>query len=268
MTPAPPITLVPINLHNPPEHAELQAQRRLCGWDYSDAALLKWRQKQDAGLKNFFWITSPKAVADKSPQTDSPDADTATDPETGAVRAGHISLDAYADPPDLELARADRSILTIQTFFVRSEYRSLGLGRAAMDLVETMAGQEPYGSPRCEYVTVTSTSKRYYYNETAGPDGTGLWALLGREVPRVCAVDWYERRGYVRWKSEKRWSDVSLDGEKVDLVADFLRKPVPRGVVEEAKTRRTGGKWWWLLPLSGAILGIVWWRKFNMTSRV
>ncbi|KAG2420924.1 hypothetical protein HFD88_000538 [Aspergillus terreus] len=253
-TPAKP-TLIPINLHNPPEHAELQAQRRICGWDYTDAALLAWRQKQDAGLKSFFWITIPAALADTSPQAGS------TDPETGAVRAGHISLDAYADPPDPELARADRSILTIQTFFVRPEYRSLGLGRAAMDLVETMAGQEPYGSPRCQYVAVTSMSKRYYYDETAGPDGTGLWALLGREVPRVCAVDWYERRGYVRWKSEKRWTDVSPEGKEVTLVADFLRKPV-RAASESSR------QWWWLLPLSGAILGMIWWRKINMTARV
>ncbi|KAL4893825.1 hypothetical protein BDV59DRAFT_24395 [Aspergillus ambiguus] len=202
-------TLVPINLHHPGEYVELQGQRRTCGWDYTDRALLNWRQKQEAGLKSFFWIAIP-----------------GDDEAASVIRAGHISLDAYADPPDPELAQADRSILTIQTFFIRPEFRALGLGRAAMDMAEAMAGREPYGSPRCKYVAVTTMSKRYFYDATAGVEGTGLWESLGTEMPRVRAVDWYERRGYVRWKSEARWADVARDGTEIKLVADFLRKPL------------------------------------------
>jgi hypothetical protein len=193
-----PCTLTPINLHNPPEYTELQHQRQKCGWDSEDSSLLAWRAKQDANLKSFFWITIP------SP----------TDPDS-CIRAGHISLDAYAEPPDLELANPDRSVLTIQTFFILPEYRG-GLGRRAMDLVEALAAQEP----RCKYVTLNALSKKYFYEES------WFWDKLERERPSVCAVEWYERRGYVWWKSEPRYREPRLYGGEVIVWADFLRKPL------------------------------------------
>ncbi|KAE8147041.1 hypothetical protein BDV25DRAFT_169432 [Aspergillus avenaceus] len=197
-------TLHPINLHNPTEFTELQRQRHKCGWLYDNAALETWRSKQDARLKSFFWIIIPSNTG--------PDH----------IRAGHISLDSYTDPPDLELASSDRSALTIQTFFILPEYRGDGLGRKAMDLVEALATQEPYGSRECEYVTMTSMSKKYYYSEEV--EWRGIWERLVRERPVVCPVDWYERRGYVRWKSEPRFREVDVDGEEVVIVADFLRR--------------------------------------------
>ncbi|KAE8372961.1 hypothetical protein BDV26DRAFT_273022 [Aspergillus bertholletiae] len=201
ITPEEPCVLMPINLHNPAEFAELKQQRRQCGWDFEDASLLAWRDKQDAKLKSFFWITVP------SPSTG---------PDATRIRAGHISLDSYASPPDPELAMADRSVLILQTFFIDPQYRG-GLGRKAMDIVEAMAGKEPYGSPQCKYLTLTSLSKRYFYEEA------DRWAKWNNERPAICTSEWYERRGYVMWKSEPRYRG---EGGEVDIWADFLRKPL------------------------------------------
>ncbi|KAE8392483.1 hypothetical protein BDV23DRAFT_192594 [Aspergillus alliaceus] len=203
-TPEEPCTLVPINLHNAAEYTELQIQRQKCGWDFEDAKLVEWREKQDAKLKSFFWITIPPLPTDSS---------------ATRIRAGHISLDSYASPPDPELAMADRSCLTVQTFFILPQYRG-GLGRKAMDLVEALATKEPYGSPQCKYLTLNAISKRYFYEES------DFWNKLDRVRPEVCTVEWYERRGYVYWKSEPRYRERRLDGDEAMVYSDFLRKPL------------------------------------------
>ncbi|KAE8351136.1 hypothetical protein BDV28DRAFT_159000 [Aspergillus coremiiformis] len=200
-----PCTLIPINLHNSTEFAELKHQRQKCGWDYEDTNLLAWRDKQDANLKSFFWITIPSS----------------TESDARRTRAGHISLDSYANPPDPELAMADRSVLTIQTFFILPEYRG-GLGRRAMDLVEVLAAEEPYGSPQCKYLTLNTISKRYFYEES------GFWNKLDRVRPQVCTAEWYERRGYVCWKSESRYREPRLEGDEAIVYSDLMRKPLLR----------------------------------------
>lgn len=206
-------TLVPINLDNPSEFTELQRQRIICGWNHSDADIRKWREKQREGLKSFFWITLPAAAS-------STGSTTTTEP----VRAGHISLDSYCDPPDPELARSDKTIMTIQNFFILPEYRGSGLGRQAMDLVESMATKEPFGSPQCKFITVNTLSKRYFYDE--GPEWKGTLKDLAREPPAFSNQEWYERRGYVQWKEEPRYEERTRDGSVVVLVASFLRKAV------------------------------------------
>ncbi|OOF98304.1 hypothetical protein ASPCADRAFT_205555 [Aspergillus carbonarius ITEM 5010] len=204
-------TLTPINLHNPPEYTLLLHHRTICGWHATDNALLSWREKQDTSLKSFFWITIPN-----------PDPSESASP----IHAGHISLDSYADPPDSDLARADKTVLTIQTFFILPEYRATGLGRVAMALVEELATKEPYGSPRCEYLTVNTTSKGYFVDGAEGKrKEMERIRRDGREGFPV--VLWYERLGYVWWKTEERYKYKDGDsGEEVWIEADFLRKRV------------------------------------------
>ncbi|PYI00867.1 hypothetical protein BO78DRAFT_401757 [Aspergillus sclerotiicarbonarius CBS 121057] len=209
-------TLTPINLHNPTEYTHLQHHRTLCGWDFTDEALLSWREKQAAGLKSFFWITIPNP----NPNQNDHDAESTSE----AIRAGHISLDSYADPPDPELAHPDRSILTIQTFFILPEYRAGGLGRQAMALVEELATKAPFGSPACKYITVNTTSKGYYVDE-------GKMAVMERIRGKggFPVVLWYERLGYMWWKTEPRYKyrESGMVGEEeVWIEADFLRKRV------------------------------------------
>ncbi|KAF7585698.1 hypothetical protein BBP40_010259, partial [Aspergillus hancockii] len=146
--PTPPsnCTLIPINLNDQTQYTEMLRQRQICGWSQTPSTLDSWRQKQAQGLKSFFWITITTTYGDSNSNSTQP------------IRAGHISLDAYSDLQEHEhhLARADKSLLTIQAFFLLPEYRASGLGRRAMQLVEELAVTEPYGSPDCRGIALTA----------------------------------------------------------------------------------------------------------------
>ncbi|PYH85571.1 hypothetical protein BO82DRAFT_350900 [Aspergillus uvarum CBS 121591] len=205
--PLPPCTLEPINLNDPAQHTELQRQRTLCGWDHHPTTLAQWQAKQSEGLKNFFWVVIP------SPNPNS---------QRNTIRAGHISLDAYSDPPDPDLARADRSILALQTFFLLPEYRSAGVGRHALQLIEEQAAREP----ACKCIALTALSKKYLYQE--GREWRGIWARMDQPVPAFSIQEWYEKAGYVGWKEEPRYEERSVDGEVIWLWEVFMRKEVRR----------------------------------------
>ncbi|KAL4940201.1 hypothetical protein BDV06DRAFT_24394 [Aspergillus oleicola] len=190
-------TLVPINLNDPIEAEMLRQQRTLCGWGNTPEAFALFHKKQQAGLKSFFWITTLG-------ENEEP------------IRAGHISLDAYAEPEDNDLANAEKTNLTIQHFFIMPSYRSGGLGRSAMKQVEALATRKPYGSPNCEYITLNCMSKKHYYDEYLGP--------IIRKVMPICNQEWYERQGYVAWKEEPRYEDTLPDKSVFVFNAAFLRK--------------------------------------------
>jgi ribosomal protein S18 acetylase RimI-like enzyme len=197
-------TFVPINLTDPSELEELRQQRLVCGWDNTPDTFEFWRKKQEAGLKSFFWITT----------------NANTDSEQTPVRAGHISLDAYAEPADWDLANADKTNLTIQNFFILPRYRSKGLGRTAMRKIEALATEEPYGSANCEYITLTCLSKKQYYDEVLGQRAMA-------DMP-ICNQEWYEKQGYVAWKEEPRYEDILPDQTRFVWDAAFMRKKVNR----------------------------------------
>ncbi|RAL07254.1 uncharacterized protein BO97DRAFT_446989 [Aspergillus homomorphus CBS 101889] len=226
MTP-PPCQLRPINLHDPSDFTEMQRQRQICGWDHEAPKIESWRNKQDEGLKGFYWVCIPDPSSGSSSSSSSSSSIATTSSST--IRAGHISLDAYSDPPDADLARADRSVLTVQTLFILPEYRGLGLGRRAMDLVEEKARTQ---EPKCRYLALTTLSERHFVDES--PEGTGVWARTGSAPPRMgCNQWWYARRGYVFWKEEPRWTDKGLDGSEVAFYAAFMRMDVRAGVEGE-----------------------------------
>ncbi|PYI22356.1 hypothetical protein BO86DRAFT_395841 [Aspergillus japonicus CBS 114.51] len=213
------ITLTPINLHHPADYAALQHQRTVCGWDQTDEALLAWRAQQDAGLKSFFWIDIVPAPTSTSSSNSSVNNNSSNHqtPTAEPIHAGHISLDAYAHPPDRDLATADRTNLTIQSFFILPEHRQGGLGRRAMALVEARARRDP----RCRYVTLNAVSKAYYADPVRR-----RWIERIRGEGGLPVAEWYERMGYVRWKTEPRYTDWTPEGEKVVIEADFMRKLV------------------------------------------
>ncbi|EED19823.1 conserved hypothetical protein [Talaromyces stipitatus ATCC 10500] len=224
--------------NDPVQHAEFKRQREICGWDYLDEDLQAFKEKQKKKLKSLFWIMiqlkaqaiGKKENSDSLPESntliqDATRGDTAgSSPSAGlfTVRAGHISLDSYADPPDPELALEDRSILTVQTFFILPEYRTGGVGRAAMDLVEVLATKEPYGGPRCHTLTLTTASKKYL--EIDEPEWKGIWKKFGMDIPKFSAQIWYEKLGYVYWKEEPRYRSPTLDGSTLVVIASFMRK--------------------------------------------
>lgn len=197
--------LEPISLHDADQFAEIQRQRLICGWHYDEETLQKWKAKQQDGLKNLFWIIFHNFNNRNSP-----------------IRAGHISLDAYCDPPELDIARGDKSVLTISSFFILPEYRAYGLGRRAMSLIEEMAIREPYGSTNCRSIALTALSKRYIYEE--GPEWRGMWERIGSSMPSFSIQEWYEKIGYVSWKEEPLYEEKTLDGGVITLWEAFMRK--------------------------------------------
>ncbi|KAJ5115400.1 hypothetical protein NUU61_001159 [Penicillium alfredii] len=203
-SPASQCHLDPVNFDDEEQFTELQRQRLACGWDHDSRILQKWKQKQQENLKSLFWIAVPSTSTEKS---------------NTAIRAGHIALDAYCDPLD-----PDPAAQTSPSFFILPEYRSHGLGRRAMQLVEGLAVREPYGSPRCRVVALTALSKRYLYDE--GPEWRGLWARIGEAMPSFSIQEWYENLGYSSWKEEVLYEVTTLDGQVIRLWEAFMRKEV------------------------------------------
>lgn len=204
--------LVPMDLSSEDHFAELERQRIICGWYKDQQTLQNWKRKQQEGLKNLFWITVPDL------QT----------PDGVPIHVGHISLDAYCDPPELDLARPDKSRLAISTFFILPEYRSLRLGRQAVRLIEQMAVVEPYGSSRCEFIALMAQSKRHIYDE--GPEWKGVWARLGMSPPAFSIQEWYEKLGYVTWKEGPLYKETALDGQVIDLWEALMQKDLKSGI--------------------------------------
>ncbi|EEA27371.1 conserved hypothetical protein [Talaromyces marneffei ATCC 18224] len=215
------LSLVPINLNDSAQHAEFKQQRVVCGWDYSDEALQMFIENQEKRLKSLFWIMIQQKVQANGKQENAGNA-VSPSPTLFTIRAGHISLDSYTEPADPEIALEDRSIMTVQTFFILPEYRTGGVGRAAMDLVEVLVMQEPYGSPHCHTLALTTVSKKHIEIDT--PGWRGIWKKCGLDVPPFSNEIWYEKLGYVYWKEEPRYSAVGLDGSPLHIIASFMRK--------------------------------------------
>lgn len=215
MTPSPKCTrchLLPVNFASDDDVQELRRQRRLCGWNFDDDTFARWRDEMDAKLKGLFWVTIPDG--DKS--------------SSRIIRTGHISLDSTTHPPDLELANPDKSTLTISTFFILPEYRSLGVGRAAMDILEQYARQEPYGAPHCSSIAINTLSREYSEDPEKAKEVASMMDQEGRkiEVPEKgrSNEDWYAKRGYVKWKQQPQYSVVMPDGRLYQLIAVYMRK--------------------------------------------
>jgi ribosomal protein S18 acetylase RimI-like enzyme len=186
-----------IDLHKQQEVDTLIVQRKICGWNFSQEIIAKWGDSVDKKLKTMFWIV----LHDKD-----------------ATKAGHISLASKAEPHDPDLAKEDRSVMTISNFFILPQHRSGGIGRKVMDLMEDMATKEPYGSPKCKAIALDTISYKYY-------DHTHTYWHYLKEYLEVQPSNqlWYERRGYVEFKVIPRYPN-QIDGVDIMLDAAFLRK--------------------------------------------
>jgi GNAT superfamily N-acetyltransferase len=205
--------LEPVNFHNPVEFDELHRQRVICGWYLEPAILEKWREMADEQTKSMFWILPPRLAG----TTPSP-----------ARFVGHIAFQSISnsDTPEseLDLANPDKSVLMVSNFFILPEYRSGGLGRAAMEALEVMARIEPYGSPKCKALTLHTPSRRYV--EDDGEEWRCVRERLVQELPPKgrSVEDWYTRMGYVKWKEEPKYPETLADGTEVIIIASFLKK--------------------------------------------
>lgn len=197
------INLTLINLHDKDEFDELTSQRIACGWDFSQSDVETMRNAIDQKIKSTFWITL----------SDNP------------TRIGHISLDSYTSPPDPQLALADKSIMTVQTFFILKHHQGGGIGNKVMNVIESMAQKEPYGSPDCKIVTVNTLSKACFDRNL--PGWLDLWKRKGEERPEWSfwsKEDWYVKRGYVKFKEEVRFGGDMDEAKVAPFVAACLRK--------------------------------------------
>lgn len=187
-----PLTLTPMNLDSPMEVQDLLHQRRICGWSYQQSDIDHWRSLTIVGTKMLYWIVLPTR---------------------SNVRAGHISLASESTPANPKLARLDRSLLTISTFFVLPEYRTLGLGGRAISRLEDEARAEG-----CEALVIDTMRKE---------EDTEAWRASFTEKgldPIKSVQTFYEKRGYVKFWEEARYGDSIPEMGWLNIKAAFLRK--------------------------------------------
>lgn len=197
--------LEPIDLNDTSQFNELRNQRTICGWESDLQTLRGWQDKSN--LKKLFWITIPGLSGNS---------------ERKCILAGHISLDASSSLLDeSHLSKSDTE-LSISSVFIMPEYRSLGLGKRAVIMVEKMATTEPFGDSNCRFLTLTALSKRYFYDDA--PEWGGLWERIGMTRPSFSIQEWYERLGYVSWKVEPLYEEKTLDGETIKIWEAFMKK--------------------------------------------
>lgn len=197
--------LEPIDFGDESQCAELLRQRVLCGWANTPGHITAWRAAMDAGTKPMFWI-KPASRPD--------------------LRAGHVSLASEAEPADPELADPrGRSVLTIARLFVLPAHRGGGIGRAAVEALERCAREEPYGSPGCRAVAVTTLSRRYYDDDESR---RYYEVVSGRAAPPrgTGNEEWYARMGYVKWKDQPLYPGDRPGFEHHKLVAAYMRKAI------------------------------------------
>lgn len=217
--------LIPMNLEEAPEREILYNQRVICGWALDQIPF--WRKVTSEGLRSFFWIALPSPSSAKS--KDDPNLTPITRGAETFWPIGHVAVDKvdlahHPLVPDESLVAPDGSVLSISSLFILPSFSGTGIGAFAMDECERLARHSPYGSPNCRAVTLTTLSPRYLANGIEGPEGMGLWDVLGQQMPRRDNSTWYLRRGYVGYKEEVRYFDLTHEGKTVELFALFMRK--------------------------------------------
>ena len=66
-------------------------------------------------------------------------------------------------------------------------------------------------APETRFLTLTALSDRYLDDE--GPEGRGIWARIGWEVPRGSVRGWYEGLGYTGWTEGVVYEVDVVEGE-------------------------------------------------------
>lgn len=134
------------------------------------------------------------------------------------VPIGHISLDSKnADAHKIQLDIPPEGAFWIKTFFVSHSFQSQGIGRAAMDEVETMAVEEPL----CARTLMLDTVHK---DDQMREDFSA--AFFGG-VPKMSNQEWYDRRGYRLIETVQNYYGVADKQGKVwDVKTVFMRKDI------------------------------------------
>ncbi|OBS23951.1 hypothetical protein FPOA_04499 [Fusarium poae] len=199
-----------------------------CGWDQQRVE--GWKEKQTIGEKCIFWITlqpedpgtreSLELHFNSFPAEKDPLVDTAsslrgkprTPLHTKFYPVGHISLDQINEKKgDFLLDLPEEGVYWIKTFYVSKALRNKGIGRAAMDLIESMAIDEPLCAKTLAIDTAQKDTQKRLYREK-----TGLELASTNQ-------EWYERRFYRLIHTEPNFY---TDPKEPPVDAVFLRKDI------------------------------------------
>ncbi|KAJ5774044.1 hypothetical protein N7457_008940 [Penicillium paradoxum] len=235
------VTLFPWDANSVVHRKRLVEQRIECSW-HQDEVETKWRTQQIKGEKCIYWIvlvsdeqqarskvkkptiTLTKAQLTHFHKGEEMLQDTATTlnavpcqpTQESFVPIGHISLDSKNPEADnLDLDLPSQNIFWIKSFYVRQSIQGQGIGRAAMDEVEAMAGREPLLAKTLMLDTVHSDDQKREDFAIATFGG----------VPKTTNQEWYNRRGYRLIKTLQNFYRVSdRNGKMWDMRTVFMRK--------------------------------------------
>ncbi|KAJ5694938.1 hypothetical protein N7455_002159 [Penicillium solitum] len=204
----------------------LVSQRVECGWDKGKVET-KWKEQQLKGEKCIYWIVLPSDDSQAiSPKNDELLQDTATTinavsrqpTKESFIPIGHISLDSKnPDAEHIELNLPAENVFWIKTFYIRRTIQGQGIGRAAMDEVESMAVREPLLAKILMLDTVQKDDQKRedFAKVTYGG------------IPKTTNQEWYDRRGYRLIKTVKDYyRDPDRNGKVWDTRTVFMRKDI------------------------------------------
>ncbi|KAL1647472.1 hypothetical protein SLS58_002802 [Diplodia intermedia] len=197
------VQLIPWDPESPDHVQRLVEQRLQCGW-HAVRVASKWRDEQRAGSKCLYWIQK-NAIKD----TASSFWGVPRSPSTAEIHPiGHISIDRgnkEAEPLNLDLP--DSGVYWIKTFYISNVLQNNGVGRAAMDMIETMATEAPL------------------YARALALDT--LFAGKGPQPRKMSNHEWYARRGYREIKVvQNYYQDPDPEGKIWDSETVFMRRDI------------------------------------------
>ncbi|KAJ5209020.1 hypothetical protein N7449_003399 [Penicillium cf. viridicatum] len=220
------VTLFPWDPSSDVHLKRLVSQRVECGWDKGKVET-KWKKQQLKGEKCIYWIVLPSDDSQAmSPKNDAMLQDTATTinavsrqpTKESFIPIGHISLDSKnPDAEHIELNLPAENVFWIKTFYIRRSIQSQGIGRAAMDEVESMAVREPLLAKILMLDTVQKDDQKRedFAKVTYGG------------IPKTTNEEWYDRRGYRLIKTVKDYyRDPDRNGKVWDTRTVFMRKDI------------------------------------------
>jgi GNAT superfamily N-acetyltransferase len=152
------------------------------------------------------------------------------------IPIGHISLDSKnVEAEHIDLDLPSKNIFWIKTFYIRQHIQGQGIGRAAMDEVESMAVREPLQAKILMLDTVQKDDQKReeFANATFGgiPKVSGLLKFeIFDQVTHYMQTtneEWYSRRGYRLIKTVQNYYRVADKNGKVwDTKTVFMRKDI------------------------------------------
>lgn len=140
---------------------------------------------------------------------------------------GHITLDVdNTEASHLGLDLPDAGVYWIKTFYVSRVLQSKGVGRAAMDSIESIAVTEPICARTLALDTVHKDDQLPVNSNGQEPrkvcqDKPALYRIVETNHPQMTNQEWYSRRGYQLIKTVPNF---------------YLNSPAPDGSVRESRT--------------------------------